>query len=284
MKTNLMLIVSVALTAPTAALADNVGADEVVHCDAGQVRVCTKPEDGGFRIMFDDRGRPLYTCSVSTDVGVDLRCVPEDDVCTATEVACDSLGGNWRWSERRCRCYQHVEPARERDGGSGGSGGGNTNVSVTVAACDAQDFANLKEEMDQIERDLQVVAELHPLQLRATAVYSRLLECDDGSAEATSLINRAAELIAKFEPEAAPAPHDYTADLERIRAEIANANDRPVVVNVEPEENWCTDTHTGRFVCIALPIILGIGAAVAIPVLYDYFDDGSYDSRTRYEY
>jgi hypothetical protein len=261
-----------------------------LHCDAGEVQVCTAPTtDGSWEVLFDTHARPRFDCDVATDTGVDLRCVDANTVCADAKKACEGLNGDWRWSERRCRCYQHVE--RDREGGSGsgsggsgsgngngGQGGGDTNVTVVVQTCDASDFAELSEELDQIDRDLTVVAELHPLQLRATAVYSRLLECDDGSAEATRLISRAAQMIANFEPEA-ETPHDYTDQLELIREEIAGLDDRPVEVNVnmEPEENWCTDTHTGRFVCIALPIITGLAAIAGGVILFDYLDDGSAD-------
>jgi hypothetical protein len=279
MKKMTLFLFGMLLCVPAYATAQEVVAG-AVHCDAGEVQVCTKPTpDGNFLVMFDEKARPMYDCSVSTDAGVDLRCVPETYVCEKAHEKCDELVGDWRWSERRCRCYQHVDRPRD-DGGSGNGGGGNggsTNVTVVVQTCDSSDFAELDEEMDRIERDLPVVAELHPLQLRATEVYSRLLECDDGSAEATRLIGRAAQLIANFEPERSPAPHDYTNDLERIRETIAGLNDRPVVVEVQPAQNWCTDTHAGRWWCIAFPILLGIGAAIAIPVVYDYLDDGSAD-------
>lgn len=255
-----------------------------LHCEGGEVQVCTAPTtDGGWQILFDTHARPRFDCDVSTDTGVDLRCVDANQVCADAKQVCEGLNGDWRWSERRCRCYQHVDRPRESGssgsgGGSGGQGGGNTNVTVVVQACGPDDFAELSREMDQLERDLTVVTELHPLQLRATAIYSRLLECDDGSTEATSLISRAARLIANFEPEA-ETPHDYTDQLELIREEIAGLDNRPVEVNVnvEPEENWCTDTHTGRFVCIALPIITGLAAIAGGVILYDYLDDGSAD-------
>jgi len=269
------------LCVPAYATAQEVVADRL-HCDAGEVQVCTKPTpDGNFLVMFDEKARPMYDCSVATDAGVDLRCVPETYVCEQAHEKCDELDGDWRWSERRCRCYQHVAREGGSGNGGGGSGGGNTNVTVVVQTCNAQDFTELSEEMDQIERDIQVVAEVHPLQLRATEVYSRLLECDDGSAEATRLISRSAKLIANFEPERAPAPHDYTDDLEGIRVTIASLNSRPVVVNVEPEGNYCTDTATGRWWCIGFPIVMGALAIAGGVILFDYLDDGSPDANVR---
>lgn len=280
------MFVTFALCVP--AIAEAQVANQL-HCDAGEVQVCTAPTEGGdWHVLFDTRARPRFDCDVSTDTGVDLRCVDADQVCRDAKQVCEGLRGDWRWSERRCRCYQHVDRPRESGssgsgGGSGGTGGGNTNVTVAVQTCDANDFAELEREMDQLERDLTVVTELHPLQLRAAAIYSRLLECDDGSAEATRLISRAAQLIANFEPEAAPAPHDYTDQLELIREEIASLENRPVEVNVTEEENWCTDTAAGVFTCIILPTaILLTGIGVGTAVLYDYLDDGSADGIIRW--
>lgn len=289
MKSFMMFLFVIAVpTLASAQVADRL------HCDAGKVQVCTAPTaDGGWNVLFDTHARPRFDCDVATETGVDLRCVDADQVCQDAKQVCEGLNGDWRWSERRCRCYQHVEQEREGGSGSGdsggggngnggGSGGGDTNVTVVVQTCDATDFAELSEEMDQIDRDLQVVAEMHPLQLRATAVYSRLLECDDGSAEATRLIGRAAQMIANFEPEPTSFPDYYSDDLTLIREEIAGLNDRPIVVNVKPEENWCTDTHAGRFVCIALPIITGLAAIAGGVILYDYLDDGSADGIIRW--
>lgn len=279
------------------AKADDVQDGELVRCDQGKVRVCTYPDPTAtppWHVMYDGHGNPLYSCSETHEGGTDLRCVEITEVCEGAEARCADLhrrnSDHWEWNEAQCRCdygrsatTPPSPPPNSGGGGSSGdgSGGGNTNATVIVQNCNAADFTELSAaEMDQIERDLQVVTEPRPLQLRATAVYSRLLECDDGSAEATSLINRAAQLIAKFEEPG----HDYTNDLERIRETIAGLNDRPVVIEVQPAQNWCTDTHEGRWWCIAFPILLGVGAAIAIPLIYDAIEDDSADSATRYQY
>jgi hypothetical protein len=286
MKRVMFVSVILCLCVPAIAAADEAVADRL-HCAAGEVQVCTKPTANAseFLVMFDEKARPLYDCSVATDRGVDLRCVAETEVCTQAHVACDSLGNDWHWSERRCRCWQRVGQQPASSGSGNGSGGGNTNVSVTVQTCDAHVFAELEAEMNRLESaDIQAEG-LHPLQLRAAAVYARLIECNDGSGRASALIVRASRLISNFEADPNP---DYRDQIDGgfnlVHADLVALSHRPITVNIPPEENWCTDTDAGRFVCIALPIIAGLAAIAGGVLLYDYFDDGSWDTNVRWSH
>lgn len=96
------------------AKADDVADGEVVHCDAGKVRVCTEPDgSGGFSVMYRN-GTPLYACSEASEAGVDLRCVEAEQVCGDAEKICEAMGrrnDHWRWSESGCSCdYRRSSP------------------------------------------------------------------------------------------------------------------------------------------------------------------------------
>ncbi len=250
-----------------------------LHCEGGEVQVCTAPTaDGGWHVLFDERARPRFDCDVATDTGVDLRCVDAEQVCADAKQVCEGLRGDWRWSERRCRCYQHAsEPTTTPLTRT--SPTPQPPVVVSVQHCTDVDRARLSEELDRIWEARLVVEDFGPLRERTVEVYGLLVQCDDGSPESRRLIELAENMIAALEPDDPLFPDYYSDDLELIREEIAGLNDRPVEVNVEvePEENWCTDTHTGRFVCIALPIIAGLAAIAGGVILYDYLDDGSAD-------
>ena len=253
---------------------DGSAADQL-HCDAGEVQVCTAPSaDGGWNVLFDTHARPRFDCDVATETGVDLRCVDADQVCQDAKQVCEDLNGDWRWSERRCRCYQHLDPSPptplplphpDR-------------LTVVVQVCGPEDFAELEAEMISIEAADIRTAGLHPLQLRAAAVYVRLIECNDGTDKASALIDRASRLITAFESDPALYPdyHDVIDDgFSLVHNDLLSLASRPITVDVQPEENWCTDTHAGRWWCIGFPIVMGALAIVGGVILYDFLDDGS---------
>jgi hypothetical protein len=262
-------VVSVAMfMAPTLAAAQGVAADRLV-CGPDQTQVCTTPdaEGNGFSVLTDARARARTDCDVSQPRGVALRCVPDADVLTAEQAACTQLGEPWRWSTRHERCYQHVDPPRGGDSGSGSDGGCSgsstcgSGVAVAVPRCTETDRTRLAAELDRIWEARTVVENFDPLQERATEVYGVLVECDDGTAESRRLIELAANMVASLDesdPASPPPPHDYHDEFDLVHDHL----DRLDLEGTEAEENWCTDTDAGRFVCIALPIILGVGAIV----------------------
>ncbi len=101
------------LVLATPAKADDVGQTEVVHCDAGYVRVCTEPDgSGGFSVMYRN-GTPLYACSEAGEAGVDLRCVEAERICGDAELLCEAMGrrnDHWRWNGNECSCDYHRSP------------------------------------------------------------------------------------------------------------------------------------------------------------------------------
>jgi hypothetical protein len=222
------------------------------------------------------RGDPAWDCSVETDSQVVLQCVNAAHVCGLAKDDCRDLGERWRWSESTCDCiYQG------RRSGDGNGGGGDViigqGVAVAVPRCTETDLARLAAELERIWEARLVVEDFGPLQERTAEVYGTLVSCDDGSPEARRLIELSANMVEAFE-EADPAFPDYGDEFQSIRDQIAGLEDRPIVVIPSEEENWCTDTTAGVFVCIVLPtdvILTGIGVGAA--VLYDYVDDGSPD-------
>ncbi len=275
MKKFLTIVAASMFMAPLAS-AQLVEAD-AVNCGPGEVQVCMELQGGIYKVMFDDRNRPLYDCSIPAEGGISLRCKPEDEVLLAAREHCEGLGGDWRWSRRHLRCYEHVAEPRQPDNSAGsgnagnGSGGGcngsstcGSGVAVAVPRCTDVDRSRLADELDRIETDVLVMTDFRPRQERAAEIYGVLVACDDGTAESRALIQREADMIATFEPDPGSDP-DYSDEFRAIRDQIAALEDRPIVVTPPAEEgNWCDENPVACGFLIAGAILAAGGVTVGV--------------------
>lgn len=270
----MFVFVIAALMAPAISEAQEPATDEVVadrlHCEPGEIQVCTEPtEDGGFSILYR-RGSPMFDCSVASDRGVDLRCVAQVDACDRR--LCDRRDGNWRWNERECRCdYERrvappptpptsptpVPPAPPI---RPGPGGGTTTI-ITSPQCTAGYLQQILDGLNAIQErigQLEVLAveEIREMRAEAENLREQANECRD-----EVLAERATVMAATLEPEAI-AGHDYHDEFARVHQHLDNLD-----FTVEANENFCTDSFGGVLVCIVLPTVAA-GAAIFLGVYY----------------
>ena len=256
----------VVLCIPAIAAADEAVADRV-HCSAGQVLMCTKPTSDGQFVPMTHNGTPLYVCSVSTDRGIDLRCVPQATACALARAECENLGDNWQWNERGCRCEwerahnpppPQPQPPTPPPAPPVQPGPAPTCPNCNVMAdltCSAEQLTQIEDGLKAIQNRLGqlnvlTVEEIRELRAEAENLREQANECRD-SARA----ERATILIAALEPEPTPSPIMPPPPPNQI----------PYIV--ERQENWCLDTAGGVMTCIVLPIVAA-GAAIFLGAYY----------------
>jgi hypothetical protein len=265
MKKVLMFVMSVAIlvVAPMTASAQTA---DVLHCDAGEVQVCTAPtENGGWNVLFDERAHPRFDCDVATETGVDLRCVAATQVCQDAKQVCEGLRGDWRWSERRCRCYQHVDDPPTTTPPSPPAPPvqpGPTPACPDCDQCSTSDLQQIAEGLDVIERRIGQLGVLAEEEVREMFFEAVNLREQANECRGEILAERATILAAALDERLDPEAHDYHDEFDLVHQHL-DALD----FTVENDENWCTDSFGGVLTCIVLPTVAA-GAAIFLGVYY----------------
>jgi len=232
--------------------------DGGLNCSSTSLVICAKLDQAGGTVLATNGERGDYV-RMACPQGFGPQCIPVTDA----ERLCRERGPRFFWNRRNHCLYN--EP--QEGGGSGGSGSGSTDnggstiiggsgVAVAVPRCTDVDRGRLAQELDRIQAAVEVVEELHPLQERAAEVYGTLVACDDGTPESRALIQRAADMVATFEPDPFLPPQI-----------VIPPPPGPVVITVPEEENFCTDSFGGVLTCIVLPVVAA-GAAIFLGVYY----------------